>query len=150
MPQKISGKDVVPEVNGLADVIHLHFGSRALSAASKILVLLGAPLPIYDSIARGQLFGSDAALPYDTYYEGWCAAYSKVRAKYVAAVAVSHPTTTQPHGVVDQDWLAMRAFDQHLLDQADATSGMNAPKWRGPCPCCDEGVHHRARGSRER
>ena len=115
----------IAEVDALADELHVRIGSRNLCAASKLWVLLGMATPIYDSVARGQLFKSTAAMAYGEYHTEWTAHFAPVRRSYeVAADAHDCPTSV----LVGREWFLMRAFDQFLLDQADAKKMKRAAK----------------------
>ena len=74
--------------------------------------------PIYDSVARGQLFKSTKPMTYAEYHQEWMQHYAAVRSSYEAAAdAHGCPTAT----LVGREWFLMRAFDQFLLDQADTS-----------------------------
>jgi hypothetical protein len=106
-------------VDALADQILAHpdIKSRNLCAASKLWVLLGMATPIYDSVARGQLFKSDAEMAYGEYHTKWMEHFAPMSGAYEAA-ADAH--NCPPSALVGREWFLMRAFDQYLLDQADA------------------------------
>ena len=105
----------IAEVDRLADALKVHVGSRNLCAASKLWVLLGMATPIYDTVARGQLFKSIAAMEYPEYHTRWHEHFEPKRRSYEAA-ADAHDCPAS--ALVTREWFLMRAFDQFLLQQA--------------------------------
>mmetsp|Transcript_91389 Transcript_91389/g.274462 ORF Transcript_91389/g.274462 Transcript_91389/m.274462 type:complete len:87 (+) Transcript_91389:2-262(+) len=83
--------------------------------------------------------GSTAAMAYADYHQAWYQQFESERKRYEAAVAARAPHEAG----MDDEYFVLRAFDQHLLDAADAVNPKQdrQRKWVGACPCCSAGVH---------
>ena len=110
--------EIVREVEGLCDVFQESWGSRNLSAASKVWVCLGVPTPIYDTLARLALFGHMRPATYSEYCDAFFARYENERLAYEAAA--TEQSTEVERDQLGIPWIAMRSFDEALLREAEA------------------------------
>ena len=107
-------------VEALVGAIEQQFNRRLLSAASKLLNMLGVELPIYDSLARSAL-GLGGDVSYEAYLTAWLASYEPLRAAYLEALEAYHADvgpvdlTVGNDREVTKEWLCMRAHDVRLM-----------------------------------
>ena len=101
-------------VDALVDAIKSEFQKKNLSAASKLLNMLGLELPIYDSLARTAL-GFTKDVSYSDYLIAWSDSYEPLRAGYLAAMRASLSSRGVDISGVTEEWLCMRAHDVRLM-----------------------------------
>ena len=123
------GKAIGAEVAALVDVI-AQFGAgkfckdgkggyksasrRSPCAASKLLAVLGRPVPIYDSLARKAL-GVPANATYEAFYARWMESYEPLRGAYEAAVAARWDRVADAGVDVTPEYICVRAHDVRLM-----------------------------------
>lgn len=102
-------KAIAAEVDALVDVIATFNTAkprRSPCAASKLLAVLGLPVPIWDSLARSAL-GVRADASYEVFHDRWVCSYEAHRADYEAAAAAKDPPATE--------YMCIRAHDVRLM-----------------------------------
>ena len=126
------GKALDAEVAALVDVI-AQFGAgkfckdgkggkksasrRSPCAASKLLAVLGRPVPIYDSLARKAL-GLPGNVTYEAFYVRWMESYEPLRGAYEAAVAARWDRVAAAGVDVTPEYICVRAHDVRLMGLA--------------------------------
>jgi hypothetical protein len=111
----------VEAVDLFVAVIQAQFGRRNISAASKVLVALGACVPIYDSLARASLgLGSGAsASSYAKFHAAWHARFGTRR--YGAAWRELQREGVCPvTALLSERWFQYRGFDNELCAAQNA------------------------------
>ena len=87
---------------------------RSPCAASKLLAVLGRPVPIYDSLARKAL-GVPANATYEAFYARWMESYEPLRGAYEAAVAARWDRVAAAGVDVTPEYICVRAHDVRLM-----------------------------------
>ena len=87
---------------------------RSPCAASKLLAVLGRPVPIYDSLARKAL-GVPANATYEDFYARWMESYEPLRGAYEAAVAARWDRVAAAGVDVTSEYICVRAHDVRLM-----------------------------------
>jgi hypothetical protein len=113
--ERTDDERVVAAVDGFADLIEATFQKRNLSAASKLLCMLGLEVPIYDSLARKALGLNQPNVKYSEYLAKWTSSYEARRTSYLAAVRSQSTEEDRIGDIVSAEWVAMRAHDMRLM-----------------------------------
>lgn len=113
--ERTDDERVVAVVDGFADLIEATFQKRNLSAASKLLCMLGLEVPIYDSLARKALGLNQQNVKYSEYHAKWISSYEARRPSYLAALRSQSTEEDRIGDLVSSEWVAMRAHDMRLM-----------------------------------